>query len=438
MSKIRETADLFDKIIKDTGIEKFKYTIVNSEKRELNLENGDFKLFRTVFSNSGSIKVFKDNKIGSASGNDISEEGLTGLAKDAYVAAESSQEDPAHDIAPHVDPHVFKQGVLEPDIDKFIERIKELLDTIAKEYPLVKVFSSTGSYDRHNWISRNSNGTEYEGFSGSYGISIEICASDGTATTGMDYCGVGMIDLDTPIIELGDFRNHLRDIEKSIHPETVEGKFEGAMILTPASTGDFISMVLGNYISDSVVIEGTSQWLDKVGEQVASDKLTVRLDPFDERIQIGERATANGFLAEPVTLIDKGVLKTHWLSLYAANKTGRPVVKNTGFDLIIEPGDKSYDEILASIDKGIILGRFSGGSPGANGEFSGVAKNSFLLENGKIKCVVAEAMISGNLGDVVKNIRGISKELFCDGGSSSFLFLFRYKQADRICSGIRP
>ena len=37
MSKIRETADLFDKIIKDTGIEKFKYTIVNSEKRELNL-----------------------------------------------------------------------------------------------------------------------------------------------------------------------------------------------------------------------------------------------------------------------------------------------------------------------------------------------------------------------------------------------------------------
>ncbi|MCR4625148.1 MAG: hypothetical protein K5795_04145, partial [Lachnospiraceae bacterium] len=72
MSNIRETADLFDKIIKDTGIEKFKYTIVNSEKRELNLENGDFKLFRTVFSNSGSIKVFKDNKIGSASGNDIS------------------------------------------------------------------------------------------------------------------------------------------------------------------------------------------------------------------------------------------------------------------------------------------------------------------------------------------------------------------------------
>ena len=417
MSNLRETADLFDKIIKDTGITKYKYTVTNSEKRELNLEAGDFKLFRTVFSNSGSIKVFKDNKIGSASGNDISEEGLKGLASDALAAAESSPEDPAHDIGPKVEPHVFKQGVLEPDIDKFIERIKELLATIEKEYPLVKVFQAVGSYDRWNWFSRNSNGTEFEGYGGQYGVMIEVCASDGENTTGMDGAGVSMINLDTPIIELGDIRNHLAEIEKSIKPDTVEGKFDGAVIITPACAADFISMVIGNYISDGVIIDGTSQWLDKVGEQVASEKLTVRLDPFDERINIGERATSNGFLSEAVTLIDKGVLKTHFLSLYAANKTGRPLVKNTGFDLIIEPGDKSYEEILAGVKKGLILGRFSGGSPGTNGEFSGVAKNSFLVEDGKIKNAVAECMISGNLGDVVKNISAISKEQICDGGT---------------------
>ncbi|MCR5728251.1 MAG: TldD/PmbA family protein [Lachnospiraceae bacterium] len=417
MSNLRETADLFDKIIKDTGITKYKYTVTNSEKRELNLEAGDFKLFRTVFSNSGSIKVFKDNKIGSASGNDISEEGLKGLASDALAAAESSPEDPAHDIGPKVEPHVFKQGVLEPDIDKFIERIKELLATIEKEYPLVKVFQAVGSYDRWNWFSRNSNGTEFEGYGGQYGVMIEVCASDGENTTGMDGAGVSMINLDTPIIELGDIRNHLADIEKSIKPDTVEGKFDGTVIITPACAADFISMVIGNYISDGVIIDGTSQWLDKVGEQVASDKLTVRLDPFDERINIGERATSNGFLSEAVTLIDKGVLKTHFLSLYAANKTGRPLVKNTGFDLIIEPGDKNYEEILAGVKKGLILGRFSGGSPGTNGEFSGVAKNSFLVEDGKIKNAVAECMISGNLGDVVKNISTISKEQICDGGT---------------------
>ena len=189
------------------------------------------------------------------------------------------------------------------------------------------------------------------------------------------------------------------------------------MVLTSETAAEFIGMVIGNYCSDGRIIDGTSQWLDKVGEKVADEKLTVRFDPYDERIQMGERATTNGFLSEPFTIIDKGVLKTHWLSLYAANKTGRPVVKNTGYDMIIEPGDTSYSDMIASVKKGIILGRFSGGEPGTNGEFSGVAKNSFLIEDGKIKCALAESMISGNLGDIVKNIRSISKELICDGGS---------------------
>jgi len=424
MSQLRDRADAFDKIIKEKGIVKYKYTLTNSEKRELNLENGDFKLFRTVFSNSGSIKVFKDNRIGSASGNDISDEALMGYANDALTAAESSPEDPAHDIAPKVEPHVFKQGVLEPDIDKFLDRIKEFLKDVSDNHPLVKIIQATGSYDRWNWFSRNSNGTEFEGFGGQYGFSIEICASDGEHTTGFDFTGIGFNELDHPLMEIGSIKTHISDIEKSLMPEAIEGKFEGTVITTADTSQNFIWMLLGNYAGEGGVIEGTSQWLNKVGEQVTSDKLTIRLDPYDERINMGERATANGFLSEPVTIIDRGVLKTHLLSLYGANKTGRPVVKNTGGDLIVEGGAVSYEDMIKSVDKGIILGRFSGGEPGANGEFSGVAKNSFLIEKGKIKCALSEAMISGNLGDIFKNIRAISTELNCDGGSVVPFFAF--------------
>ena len=111
------------------------------------------------------------------------------------------------------------------------------------------------------------------------------------------------------------------------------------------------------------------------------------------------------------------MLKTHSLSLYAANKTGRPVVKNTGWSLIVDPGEKSFDEIIKSVDKGLIMGNFSGGEPGANGEFSGVAKNSFFVENGEIKYALSETMVNGNLGEIVKNIRDISKDVVCDGSS---------------------
>ena len=414
---IRDTADRMDRILQKEQPGKYRYTISQSEKQELNLENGGFKLLRTVFSNSASLRVFQGAKMGAASGNDITETGLEKLAAAAKAAAESASEDPCHDIAPDQGKDVFLQGNTEPDMDRFIERIKEFLKTAAEEYPKVRIMSGIGSYDRWNWISRNSNGTEFEARAGQYHFSVEICASDGDKTTGLDYTGFSTKTLDVPFMEMGDLRRRLEDIQKSIEPERIQGKFEGPVIITPGCAEDFIFMTLSNYIGEGVIVNGTSQWLDKVGEQVADEKLTIALKPFDDRIVTGERATANGFRTEEVTLIDKGVLKTHWLSLYGSNKTGRPVVKNTGSDLVVEPGDKTLEELIASVDKGLILGGFSGGNPGTNGEFSGVAKNSFLIENGKVKCAVTETMVNGNLAEAFRHIRGISREVLCNGRS---------------------
>ncbi|MCR5556208.1 MAG: TldD/PmbA family protein [Butyrivibrio sp.] len=417
MNELREVADLFDDILKDKKIEKYNYVLVQSGKQELNVENGEFKLLRTVYDYYTSLKVYKDNKMGSSSGNDLSREALVKLAEDSDSAAQSSPEDPCHDIAPDQGKEVFRQGIYEPDMDKFIERIQECLDTIKKEYPKVLVMAAVGSYDRSHWISRNTNGTEFEDYSGHYSFYINISASEDGVNTGISGAYVEVDNLDKPFMDLGSMRKSLEDISNSIHTKSLDGKFDGTVILTPAAAAQFISMLIVNYISDSVIIDGTSLWLDKVGEQVASDKLTISKKPFDERIVCGERGTQNGFRAEDVTLIDKGVLKTHSLTLYAANKTGRKVVKNTGWDLVIEPGDKSLDDIIKSVDKGLIMGGFSGGQPGPNGEFSGVAKNSFYVENGEVKYAVSETMVNGNLAEIFRNIRDISKELVCDGTS---------------------
>jgi PmbA protein len=417
MSELRNIADAFDGMLAANKIAKYTYTLTQSEKQELNLENGDFKLMRTVFNNTGSLRVFLGSKMGAVSGNDITEAGLKKLIADGLAAAESAEEDPCHDIAPDQGKDVFRQGACEPDLDRFIERIREFLATVAKDYPKVKIMSAMGSYDRWTWISRNTNGTEYEAFAGQYHFMIEICASDGEKTTGLDYTGFSTKDLDRPFIEIADIKEKLTNIELSLNPVPMEGKFEGTILLTPSLAGQFVGLALFNFAGSGSIIDGTGLWLNKVGEKVASEKLTASLKPYDERIVMGERATSNGFRTEEATLIDKGVLKTHLLSLYAANKTGRPVLKNTGFDLVIEPGDVSYTDMLASIDKGLFVGGFSGGNPGANGEFSGVAKNSFLIENGKIKCAVTETMINGNLADILQNITAVSKEQLCDGSA---------------------
>ena len=128
--------------------------------------------------------------------------------------------------------------------------------------------------------------------------------------------------------------------------------------------------------------------------------------------------TDDGYKAEDVTVLEQGVLRSHLLSLYASLKTGRPVTKNDGSGIVMESGDVSLADMIAGVERGLIVGGFSGGEPGANGEFSGVAKNSFYVENGRIKGAVMETMISGNLENVFANVVAISKEQVLDGNSA--------------------
>ena len=105
------------------------------------------------------------------------------------------------------------------------------------------------------------------------------------------------------------------------------------------------------------------------------------------------------------------------ISAYVANKTGNRRAPNDSFSVIIEAGDTTYDEIIRNTKNGIIVGRFSGGRPASNGDFSGVAKNSFIVRDGKIVGAASETMISGNLSDMLMNLIAISDTVICDGSS---------------------
>ena len=86
--------------------------------------------------------------------------------------------------------------------------------------------------------------------------------------------------------------------------------------------------------------------------------------------------------------------------------------------MVIPAGDKSISEIISGIDKGLVVSRISGGNPASSGDFSMVAKNSFIIENGKVGESVSEVMINGNLAGLLNNIRAISREKEPDGGTS--------------------
>ena len=149
---------------------------------------------------------------------------------------------------------------------------------------------------------------------------------------------------------------------------------------------------------------------DSLGELIADSRLTIHSRPVSPELAGGYFITADGFAAEDATILDHGKLKNLLLSNYGAKKTGKPLGPNRGNSYVVESGEDSYADMLGSVEKGILLCRFSGGRPSPDGDFSGVAKNSYYIENGKVRFPLIETMVSGNIVDVFRNVKGVSKE----------------------------
>ena len=417
MSDLHSLSQEVLSVLTEKGSFPYSFTLTESEKRELNTEGADFSLFRTVFNHQISVTTIPDGKKGSASGNDLSPEGIRKVVCDALSGAESALPDEANCIAEKESPEVFRNGSDLPDMEKFYIRLSELLDTIRTSYPKIRILQLIADHTKTHTLYLNSNNTQFEDFDGVYHVILEFSANDGEKTTGIADAFIATNDLSTPLISQGSLARHFADAEKSLNIIEIPGKFDGTVLFTPECLENFVYMLVSNYIESSVILDGTSRWLEKLGEKVADSKVTLRLCTADDRLAVRSPFTADGYKTQDVVLLENGVLKNHLLNLYAAKKTGRPVTKNSGSGPVMQPGSTPLEEIIANIDRGILLGGFSGGEPGANGEFSGVAKNSFYIENGKILGAVSETMVNGNLEKVFRNVVAVSSETACDGTS---------------------
>jgi len=415
MENIQLIADKTEEILREKSVGMAYFTVEASEVREFNADNGEFSLFRTMYDNNLYITAFKDQKKGSASINRLEETAIRDAVENCLKSAESGVADPAYAIAPKQENEVFRQGVYEPDIDRLFERTKELMTDIREQFSKIVVQQMIVSHTKKHSIYRNTNGTEFETFSGEYAVYVGFAGHEGEQTTSLCGSYFSTDSLEKPFMELGSLRRDLSDAQAQLNTVPLTGKLDGTVIFTPGCLAGLLYSMIGNFASDNVILEKTSVWLNKLNEKVADERITISAAPLDERILCGQRYTAEGFKAEDYDLIKDGVLKSFMISLYVANKSGFERAKNTSYGMIIEGGDTPYEDMVKSVKNGIIVGAFSGGQPSINGDFSGVAKNSFLIEDGEIKGAVNEVMISGNLAGLLNDLAAISKETVADG-----------------------
>ena len=406
MKKILKYA--IDKII-ESGADKAQVMLQKKEKNELNMETDKINLLRTTFDNNLFLTAIKDNKKGSISINKLDELSIDNAVIDLMNITKASQEDKANDISEHQESKEFTVGDDNPDLESMYDRMMEYIKYSKTNYPDIIHESIIIDFTYRDSYFLNSNNIEFHSKKGMYNFSTMFTAKNGENSSSFNYSGFSTRKLDKEMKQMGSIDTLLKQTSEQTITKSFPDKIVGEIIITPDCLEDFISYIT-SMISDYPLITKTSIFKDKLNKKIASSKLTLHSMPRSEKITDGYSFMSDGFEAQNSTIIENGVLKTFLLSRYGAKKTGLKRSVNSGGAYIIESGDKSLKEMIKSVKKGILLARFSGGNPNKSGDFSGVAKNSYYIENGEIKYPISETMISGNLANFLNNIKDISKE----------------------------
>jgi PmbA protein len=190
----------------------------------------------------------------------------------------------------------------------------------------------------------------------------------------------------------------------------------GAMpvVFDPRVGSSLLGHLIGAIVGSSIT-RGTSFLLDRLGEEVFAQGITIRDDPHRPRGLRSKPFDGEGVATQAVDVIADGRL-TGWLLDSASARQlgleptghasrgvgGSPGAGPTNIDML--PGALTKDALIGDIDRGLYVTELIGqGVNSVTGDYSRGAAG-FIIEKGMLGSAVAEITIAGNLADMFRNI----------------------------------
>ena len=350
-----------------------------------------------------NMSIYANNRYSSHSTNDIRKSALDKFIGEAVAMTKYLNQDSFRSLP---DPKFYTNmkdvdlHINDPDYNKITskERVnitRQMQETASAQSD--KIISCTSGYNDtyYESVKVNSNGFQGNVKSTSFSIGVDVTVNDKNGGRPEDWEWATTCfykDLPSPQVLVKTAAN--RALRKIGQTKLDSGLYD---MVAENRVGDRLLYSLYSAMQSSAIQQKSSFLEGKLGQKIASDKLTLIDDPFI-RSGLGSTLFDNeGIVSKRRTMIDQGVLKEYYIDSYYGKKLGMQPTSGSATNIILGLGDKSLNDIIKQVKKGILINMFIGGNfNSTTGDFSyGII--GMYIENGAIVKPVHEMNISGNL-----------------------------------------
>ena len=271
----------------------------------------------------------------------------------------------------------------------------------------------------------NSHGVEAYDRGTAVGCSMETIARDGADVTPacFELDAARIYDIDAEAVGAEAARQAVsslgaKKIDSGVFP----------VIFAQAALRSLLYYTLMNAVKADYVQRERSAFKGRIGEKVASERVTVCDDGLLDGGLSTRKFDGEGVTTQKTMVIDKGVLKSFLYDNYTANRAGvestgnasrsglvpyasTPVLEASNF--VFKEGSLSADELIGEVDEGLLVLGVQGAhsSNAESGEFSVVATPVWKIEEGEVTYAVRGAMVAGVVFDVLKNVSALGSNV---------------------------
>ena len=399
----------------ENGAQQASVSISNSRNSSIDVRQEKIDKLEQAIQNGLSIRLFVDNKYSSHSTNRLKKEELTRFIEEAIEGTKFLSEDKFRSLP---DPELYYKGngknlnTLDANFDNVDPQDKINLaykiekEVLGKDDRIISVSSSY--YDGINErVMVTSNGFEGDTANSYYGVNAEVSVKSEDARP-ESYWSESNIFF-AKLMKDGVGKKALKRALDKIGQDKM-ASCEMAMIVENRQVGRIFGPLI-NALNGSAIQQKNSFLIDKKDQKVVSEKLTLTDDPFIISGRGSRLFDYEGLATKKRLIFEKGVLRNYYIDTYYGKKLEMDPTSGGTTNLTFETGDKNLEELIASVDKGILVTGFNGGnSNGSTGDYS-YGIEGFLIEKGKLVQPVSEMNITGNMKELWSKIGEIGNDV---------------------------